>query len=388
MSAKQSDKHILIVSDSADELRAVHDLMTADLGGYRSTDNEAAGLLLFQEHHPSVLILCFQEIEKAERFYLTLYRQCPQMQEIPHQTLLLCKNTEAESAYALCTGGTMDDYVVNRPLYDPFRLRLSVRQALDRCNGEQQSSTVNRQLANIGSDLRHLDNFVGKKLATGGAQHEESLRTFQSFAAKLTNQISQFEKHLSTAAMGNVVKVLDQGGLRRQFDQLCQKIIEPEGHQMEAKLRDAGAWIQDLATGYRNGIEPIRKDGLPPALPEVMVVDDDEIYREMLIAIIDGGELRAIAVENGEAALAKLRVRRPAVVLMDYQMPGLDGLTTLRQMRKNPDLRSVPVIMLTGTSERELVEQCIQAGAAGFIVKPSDRNTILTKINTLLKPRV
>lgn len=348
MSTKKPDKHILIVSDTEDELRSVHELMTADLGGYWSTDNEAAGLLLFQEHRPSVLILSFQEIGKAERFYLTLFRQCPKMQEIPHQTLLLCKITEAESAYALCTSGTMDDYVVNRPLYDPFRLRWSVRQALDRRNDEQQSSTVGRLLVNVGSDLRHLDNYVGKKLAAGEEQPGESLRVLQSFTAKLTNQIRQFEEHLSTPAMGHVVKVLEQGGLRRQFEQFRQESLEPE----------------------------------------IMVVDDDEVYLDMLVAIIEGGGLRVIAVGNGEAALARLHFRRPDLVLMDFQMPGLDGLQTLRRMKMNPDLKPVPVIMLTGTSERELVAQCIQAGAADFIVKPSDRVTILAKINALLAQRV
>ncbi len=345
MNTKKSDKHILIVSDSADELRAVHELMTADLGGCWSTDNEAAGLLLFQEHRPSVLILSFQEIEKAERFYLTLYRQCPQMQEIPHQTLLLCKNTEAESAYALCMSGTVDDYVVNRPLYDPFRLRLSVRQALDRRNEEQLSSTVNRLLVNVGGDLQHIDSYVGKKLAAGEEQPGEALRVFQSFTSKLTDRIRQFEEHLNTPAMGQVVKVLDQGGLRRQFEQFRQESLEPE----------------------------------------ILVADDDEIYLEMLVAIIEGGGLRAIAVDNGEAALAKMLFRRPDLVLMDFQMPGLDGLQALRRMKMNPDLKPVPVIMLTGTSERELVAQCIQAGAADFIVKPSDRATILAKINALLK---
>ena len=347
MNAKKSEKNILIVSDSADELRSVHELLTADLGGCWSTDDESAALLLFQEHHPSVLILSFQEIEKAERFYLTLFRQCHQMQDIPHQTLLLCKNTEAESAYALCMSGTIDDYVVNRPLYDPFRLRLSVRQALDRRKEEQQSTSASRLLLNVGSDLRHLDNYVEKTLVAGEGQQGESLRVFQSFTKKVTNQLRQFEEHLGTPAMGHMVKVLDQGGLRRQFEQFHQESLELE----------------------------------------ILVVDDDEIYLDMLVTIVEGGGLRVVAAENGEVALAKMRTRRPDLVLLDYQMPGLDGLQTLRRMKLDPDLKPVPVIMLTGTSERELVGQCIQTGAADFIVKPSDRVTILAKINARLAQR-
>ncbi|MBI3523461.1 MAG: response regulator [Betaproteobacteria bacterium] len=344
-----SDKSILIVCDSADELRAVRELMTSDLGNYWSTDNEAGGLQLFQEHRPSVLILAFQEIEKAERFYLTLYRQCPQMQEIRHQTLLLCKNTEAESAYSLCMNGTVDDYVVNRPLYDPFRLRLSVHQALGRRNDEQKSTAVNSRIVNIGKGLQYLDNYVGARLASGESQSAESLRALQGLTAKLSSQIKQFEESYKLPPLGKAV----QGP--------GQNTQKSDGHQTEGTSKDA-----------------------PSSPPEIMVVDDDEIYTDVLVAIIEGGGLRATSVDGGEAALAMLRQRRPDLMLMDYQMPGMDGLQTLRRMKMDPDLKFVKVVMLTGTSERELVSQCIQAGAADFIVKPSDRVTILAKINAQL----
>lgn len=384
MSKKNPDKNILIVTNSADELRAVRELMTDELGGYWSADNETAGLRLFEEHHPSVLLLAFDDIDNAQSFYLTLYRQNRQIQDIPHQSLLLCKNTESEKAYALCQSGTIDDYVVNRPLYDPFRLRLSVQHALKRRLLSQQSNTQYRQLANVGSDVRQLDHYVGKELAGVQVQQQNSLSAFQRMTSKLMSQLDSFEERLRDPAMDGVVKVIDPAALRLQFDQLRQKSIELEARAVEDKLYRAGESIKEFGDGFRQCVEPIQLNSLPPALPEVMVVDDDELYREMLLTIFEDAGMRAIAVEDGEAALSKLRFRRPDLILMDYQMPGLDGIATLRRLKADLNLKAVPVVMLTGDSERTVVERCIRSGAAGFVVKPSTPSIILAKVNSLL----
>ncbi|MDP2810324.1 MAG: response regulator [Rhodocyclaceae bacterium] len=71
-------------------------------------------------------------------------------------------------------------------------------------------------------------------------------------------------------------------------------------------------------------------------------------------------------------------------MLLDYGMPGLDGMATLRRMKDDPELRQIPVAMLTGVNARETVKEVIMAGAAGFIVKPGNRSTILARIRNLL----
>ena len=95
MATDKSSKNIIIAGDSDDELQAVRDLLPDDIYDCWSVDNVAEAIRLFVEKRPNVLILSFQEINKAEVFYLTLYRQCPQIQGIKHQTLILCKSSEA-----------------------------------------------------------------------------------------------------------------------------------------------------------------------------------------------------------------------------------------------------------------------------------------------------
>jgi DNA-binding response OmpR family regulator len=373
-------RRILIVSDSADELRSVQDLMTADLGGYWSTDDDTQALKLFAEKQPAVLILAYQEIERAERFYLTLFRQCSQIQEIPHQTLVLCKNTEAELAFTLCQSGTIDDYVVNRPLYDPFRLRLSVRQALDRRSVRQESVRLNKQLSGVGKDLDRLDAFVGNSLAAGERSQQEALKAFDDYAHRIGSHLHQLEHSLRDPALGNAIQILDHGLLSQQFDRVRQKAIEPETRRVQERLQKSGAWIRQFSEHYTERLQPLRDEPFPAALPEVMLVEDDPAYLDMLRIMLDNAGFRVITAECGEAALTELHRRRPDIMLLDYRMPGIDGVETLRRMKADPDLRNLPVIMLTAISERDVVNKSIHLGAQDFIVKPSDRDTILAKI--------
>jgi len=165
---KPVNKCVLIVSDSTDELSDLQQLLVVDVGSCLKTDSELEGLRLFNENHPSVLIFAFQTVEKAEHFYLSLYQHNDQLRAVPHQTLLLCKSNESSKAYQLCKSGTFDDYVADRPLYDPFRLRLSVLQALNRRSQERYSYLLDDQIEKVTDRLHEVDQFISKELKVGG----------------------------------------------------------------------------------------------------------------------------------------------------------------------------------------------------------------------------
>jgi CheY-like chemotaxis protein len=381
---KRDERQILIVSDDAEEVRVVRELLQRDFSNLMSADSEEAGLHLFQEKLPAVLILVFQEMVKSERFYLMLYRQCETIREIPHQTLLLCKSNESEAAFSLCRNKTFDDYLINRPMHDPYRLRLAVHQALLRQSGHTASASVHRQLSHIGSDLRHLDTFVSKALEGGQAHHTESINAFREFASRLTRELDQFERHVNNAARGGAAKAIESSGLRKQFDELRRDHVEPAARQVEVKLHDAQQWAKQFDQDYREHVVKVTSHDFPPAPPEVMLVDDDEIYREMLGCMLEEAGLRLTLADSGETALDEMRKRRPDIVLLDYNMPVLDGAETLERMKADPVLREIPVIMLSSTCTREIMLEVSRSGAASFIVKPSNRPTILARINSLL----
>lgn len=384
MSQDQSVPTLLVVGDDAGEVRTVRELLDKDGWGLFSADTEEAGLRLFEERRPALLVLDFLELERAERFYLRLYRQCPAIREIAHQTLLLCKSNENDAAFSLCRNGTLDDYLVNRPMHDPLRLRLAVHQALIRQDKRQQSASMRRELSHIGSDLRHLDDYLSKSLTGGQQKQNESLQAFRDFASRLNRELEQFQSLMSDATRGEIASVVERSGLRQQFERMRQERVEPEARAMEDRLQESQHWSQKVLTDYRELADRVGSRDFPPAVPEVMLVDDDDVYREMLAAMLEEVGLRARATECGEAALLEMRKFPPSIVLLDYNMSGLNGLAILREIKKDPELRRIPVVMLTGINDRGTVKEVITAGAAGFIVKPSNRPTILAKIRNLL----
>lgn len=384
MSQEKSKPTLLIVSDDADEMHSVRELLKHDDWEVFSANGEDLGLRLFEERRPGLLVLAFQDIEGSERFYLRLYRQCAEIRDIPHQTLLLCKNTEAEVAFTLCRNGTLDDYLVNRPMHDPLRLRLAVHQALAHRDRRSKSASMKRELSHIGSDLRYLDDHLTKALTGGQQKQAESLQAFRDFSSRLNRELEQFQSFMSDATRSETASLVERSGLRQQFERMRQERVEPEARAMEGRLQENQQWSQKLLTDYRELADRVGNHDFPPAEPEVMLVDDDDVYREMLAAMLEEVGLRARAVESGEAALLEMRKWPPSIALLDYNMPGLNGLATLREIKDDPELRRIPVVMLTGLHDRDTVRDVITAGAAGFIVKPSNRPTILAKIRNLL----
>lgn len=109
---------------------------------------------------------------------------------------------------------------------------------------------------------------------------------------------------------------------------------------------------------------------------KILIVDDTAIYRKILqnvVADIDGAEVLATA-PNGELALKRVEAKRPDLILLDVEMPGISGLDTLKQIKEIDS--SIGVIMVSGISEKqaEVTLQCLNAGAMDFIAKPTGRN--------------
>jgi len=127
----------------------------------------------------------------------------------------------------------------------------------------------------------------------------------------------------------------------------------------------------------------------------IMLVDDSPTSRMLLDAILRGaGFSRVSMAKSGDEALTLLRQRiekgqtPPAdIVLMDINMPGLDGIETVRRLKEHAELQDIPVIMVTVSDERDSLEQAFQAGAIDYINKPVNKLELLARVRTVLKFR-
>ncbi len=112
----------------------------------------------------------------------------------------------------------------------------------------------------------------------------------------------------------------------------------------------------------------------------VLIADDDARIRRLLGATLRGGGYDVLEAADGEQALAAVRAHRPALAVLDVQMPGRSGLDVCRTVRADPQLRGIGVVIVSATATPDDAEW---AGADGFVPKPFSPLRLLVTVDGL-----
>jgi two-component system cell cycle response regulator DivK len=117
----------------------------------------------------------------------------------------------------------------------------------------------------------------------------------------------------------------------------------------------------------------------------ILVVEDQEDNRQILRDLLGNAGYELTEVENGEEAIAAVAKERPDLILMDIQLPVMDGYEATRRIRTNPDLKSVPIIAVTSYAAFAGDEnKAFAAGCDGYVSKPYSPRDLLMKVRAYL----
>jgi sigma-B regulation protein RsbU (phosphoserine phosphatase) len=121
----------------------------------------------------------------------------------------------------------------------------------------------------------------------------------------------------------------------------------------------------------------------------ILVVDDDRASRRLLARTLTAAGYTCTEAESGEEALELVRKQPPCLLLLDYDMPGLNGADVSKQIRADPSpaIAQIPTIMLTGHGGEESEVLCLEAGADDFVTKPIHPEVLRARIETQLRLR-
>jgi two-component system cell cycle response regulator DivK len=120
-------------------------------------------------------------------------------------------------------------------------------------------------------------------------------------------------------------------------------------------------------------------------MTKILVVEDNERNRYLISFLLKGDGFGVVEAFTGEEGVEKAREECPDMVLMDIQLPGIDGYETTRRIRASPGGEAIPIIALTSYAMTGDRERALAAGCTGYVEKPINPDTIIGEIRAFLR---
>lgn len=117
-----------------------------------------------------------------------------------------------------------------------------------------------------------------------------------------------------------------------------------------------------------------------------MLVEDNAVNRRLAEFLLRSSGYRVLQATTAQEAFDIIKAERPNLIVMDIQLPGMDGLEATRKLKEEPQTRDIPVLAVTSYAMKGDQETAMAAGCAGYITKPIDKTILLAEVARLLNP--
>lgn len=378
---------ILVATDIVADGQLVRRLLADEFNAISLSTVPDRSVQDFEEVRPDVLVLAFNSLEKAERYYLGLYRLSELIHALPHRTVILCTKDDVRRVYELCKKEYFDDYILFWPMaHDASRLPMTVLHAVRQVEAQRAQQVGPHEFAVQARRIAELEAQLAQSTVRGVQRVDRASRSLRQVGRDIGDALDGFTRRLRQGELLGLVQAADHQGLERELVRLQREQIEPRLRQAVDTVQPVRQWVGSLQEELAPQLESARALGTlaDKVRPVILVVEDDELQVQAIARILSDAGMEPLAAASGSAALGALRKHRPDLVLMDLELPDIDGIEVTRRMKAAEAFAAIPVIMLTGHSARERVVDSRRAGAVDFVVKPFDRDTMLGKVRRLL----
>lgn len=378
---------ILIATDNITDAALIRKLLAEEFDDTRVSTDPARAVADFEAYKPDILVLAFNGLRKAERYYLGLYRLGTLVHALPHRTLILSNKDDLQRIYELCRQEYFDDYILFWPAsFDAPRLRMAVHHVLRHRRESGLGAPNAGDFARQARRVAELEGLIAAGLERGGTRMAAAGSSLRKAEKDIDDALDDFSRSLSDGENRHLIEVRDQAGLRRELEKLKSGQIHQRFVEMESAVGPARDWLDGFSGEIAPALEAARALGnLAEQVPAViLLVEDDRLQQRLVAQMLVGQPFELICASSGAEGLAVLRKRRPDLILMDYVLPDFDGIEVTRRLKSAAHLAEIPVVMTTGNSDKAVVVKSLKAGAADFIVKPFDKDKLIVKIASLL----
>jgi HAMP domain-containing protein/CheY-like chemotaxis protein len=184
---------------------------------------------------------------------------------------------------------------------------------------------------------------------------------------------------------GRDLSEAEEGRLRRSAKSIVLKGVRSPERLLDETALFLHRAVAQLPPAKQAMIEKLHASDEPLAGRKVLVVDDDIRNIFALNSLLERHQMEVITATNGQEAIKLLRSTADlSLVLMDVMMPEMDGYETMRQIRVQPEFRTLPIIALTAKAMKGDREKCLDAGASDYVAKPVNTDQLLSLVRLWL----
>ena len=284
----QRHPKVIIICDDPNELTGVADIVASQVNEYRVFTSHKEVAELLSEAPPDVIVIARKTVAKSVEVYSLLAKHG--LLNYPHENILLCENKESGVAFRCCMKGIFTDYFVYKPMYENYRFRMILHNALIRTEGVSEVAQIREE------HFGRIDDKLKQLIDDAAIYHDRADQTLKDARASLDSQkgVNQVQDDL--------LNELKAKHLTPLLDQLESQLAESV-HELTQRLKDKQLSIAELtavlaekdqanSAQLAQHVVPMENDGqveIKPQKPvksdepfKVMVVEDNEIYREMI----------------------------------------------------------------------------------------------------------
>ena len=381
---------IMIIGDSQDNIEDAIRLASSPDVSIRHAMDKEWSIELFDRHPSDIIVLCHHKIESAERFYMSLVMLSEKGMEFPHQVILLCDGKEIEKAFSLCRSEIFNDYIIMKPLFDIYRLKFAIQQALHRLEHEDSKKQMEHKLEVLMKKIETIKDDMESYFET--TQYADEIKDHIEAGATLSFDAAIEKMREKIVGIKQVNALSDKD--KKEFEDSCNKIASDAKQQAKnsppsntkynnwkAELETSANAISDKTTSVvaqsKESTEKIK----------VLIVEDEAVNQKMMSLILKKEGFAVKVADDGLSAIKIARKWLPSLIFMDIRMPKMNGLKVTQHLKAMPEFEEAHIIMLTAHDNRAVMKECLKAGASDYLVKPAKKSEIIQRLDLMFPGR-
>jgi len=349
-----------------------------------------------EEFQPHIIIFFCHKVSSAEAFYLTVHRTCNGFSSWMHESIILCAREEAKKCYQLCIDNVFNDFCLFKPVYEPFSLRLTVTQAIERRKAHLERAGQRNEFKSIDQEFKSIEKELDKTVNKIESISKKDWQMAPFFTRFIKQKVDGFQQSIINDPQENGIEVVNENKIKDSFDRLKSDVTSSEDIKSQEEIQnDAVLAVQDELAKIVADISTQRrqlgetstslKEACELDKTHILLIDNDiksiKMIREALKS--DSYVLTIVAdPQQGRDVLNKLSID---VILVDTQPSDMQGAKFLQDIQSSKLHGHIPVIIISRANGKQSVQHGLRLGASDYIIKPFEKQLIEKRISRLLE---